>query len=1076
MLVPSTWEHTTAFVQKMYEHFFKDLLKTPSAFWGASVVQMQTPDVAEVLDGKHLATLKVDGERQLLVLFVEKTLAVRAFVLCRNGQVMDVVAPGFVELAPSSSMRPGQFTILDTEYYAADGMWLAFDCIMYASMRTFHYDFTKRIEHVKRTVTSDFVCPYVFVKPYFEVERRADFTASITRRTSEAIGLDFRADGIVFQPKAGPYSVGGNMNLATGRGLKWKPECTLDLIPVPMTIQDLIPLIPGGKMTRRIAWDRMIRPASFFAGSSKTVVRSLFDGVEAFKVPPTLHKLKCVSDFTCGAQPVFQVIELDGVPVCADLSPESAGSVYEFRFNADLVPEVALHRKDKALHQANKARTVAGVFWQARNGADLDVLLTDPSKIAGRVEIPAVTTVSDVENRQRRVDFRGFVQQLSHDFVENEFKLVQTKRPRAGMIFPGKQEPCVTNAPFVDVLHFDRIKNLFVERTGHEPKVVTTIDFIVDSNLRVTFNERVEQTRTGKPICFYETSSFDAMRKMSAGASYVLDMPAVEQKSGYVFRLDSRSERLEPWSGAADFVPDNPAYYEFLKGITEKQKKRGAVQAYHGFRLVDKYEFEPETCRGVKVDELRRMSQETVQVGESVQARFRNFEKFHDAEVTSVNKDGTVNLKFKYNVRQSSHTRQDLIPIIVDACPDKPTVLRVKKRQTFNFRGFRVDLTRTKTIHNFKSTDRRRLWHMVQRCDNCEVEVELNRHIDGHVPDLERALVDIFGAMNLSENSFLFDCANVTAAKSEILQTTLARLATFIHGEDIADVDPVFLRAIRGVSRIVRESDFHAMFDAVADEALGPAEPLAAPVPPVPAGVDLVFARNPWVERDAIHITDYYSRRVFAGVCKGPNADFWTRGLLLHTIGNNPCWKDPEAFRELCRRVRGMEVLLTVDVEDVTGPWRDALAGAATFESVADFHRFFASSMFFGASVSEALTRVPRAAWDPQEIALVWNDILDFAHRFANSLFFERNSSEMWLSSDRDVNYFLVNVAFAKLGVLMGAIGYARTSAPPTCPCDITTNLFALPTERCKYARRGKDSVPIEAARFAGLCVSRELF
>jgi hypothetical protein len=126
--------------------------------------------------------------------------------------------------------------------------------------------------------------------------------------------------------------------------------------------------------------------------------------------------------------------------------------------------------------------------------------------------------------------------------------------------------------------------------------------------------------------------------------------------------------------------------------------------------------------------------------------------------------------------------------------------------------------------------------------------------------------------------------------------------------------------------------------------------------------------------------------------------------------------------------------------------------------------------------VAEALTRGPRAAWDPQEVALVWNDILDFAHRFANSLFFERNSSEMWLSSDRDVNYFLVNVAFAKLGVLMGAVGYARTSAPPTCPCDITTNLFALPTERCRYARRGKDSVPIEAARFAGLRVSRELF
>jgi hypothetical protein len=106
----------TKFIDSLNKQFFK--LTTPLTFYGANVVQMQTLDVVEIFDDK-LATLKVDGERQILFLFVEKNLDVRSFVMCRNGTINDIVIPNFCSLRrdPPSKLTPGYFSIFDAEFY-----------------------------------------------------------------------------------------------------------------------------------------------------------------------------------------------------------------------------------------------------------------------------------------------------------------------------------------------------------------------------------------------------------------------------------------------------------------------------------------------------------------------------------------------------------------------------------------------------------------------------------------------------------------------------------------------------------------------------------------------------------------------------------------------------------------------------------------------------------------------------------------------------------------------------------------------------------------------------------------------
>ncbi len=1099
---PSTWVHGTAFVQMVHKTFFADELKSAASFWGAAVVQMQTPDVAEVFEDK-LASLKVDGERHIVVLFVEKTLEVRAVIMCRNGQLLEPSAPIARLRNPDGSVwKPGFFTILDTEYI--HGHWLAFDCLVYSAANgrraAFRRDFTERMELVRATLDVDFASAWIHPKPFFPVDRAPGFSERIRRQTCEALGFDVAHDGIIFQPCKGVYPVGANMNLASGRGLKWKPECTLDLVPEKMTLEDIrrIHKATYGDAVvgiRATPWDRPVRPLEFYIPWTGRVNTEVFHvHTRAFEVPTSLLKLKCVSDFSFGTQPIFHAVELDNVPLCADLAVENASSVCEFAFGTDLVPVFRTVRPDKAMHQANKARTVAGVLWQAGNGASLDELIMDPRKIVGRVTVPQVTTVSRVENRAHVTPFDDFIRGLTFEYnattmVENEFKVVQTKRPRAGMIFPGAQEPKLTNAPFTDVLHFNRVKNMLHTKHGKtEPPVVTTVDLIVDENLRMTATERVVTTKHGKKISFFETNGFMGTRKVAAGSSYVVDMPDVEAKSGYVLRMDSRSESPE-FFYLHDFLPDNPAYAAFLtalqSSLASRKRRTELPQTYKGYRFVDAREFEPEVEKNVAPALVRRTSLDPVQTGETVQAQFRGYDQFHDATVTRVHPDGTVDLRYKYSIRAlNAHSRADLIPLVVDQGGGGKTVLRVKRRQTYEFPGFRVDLTRTKTIPNFKSTEHRRLWSLTQRCDNCEIEIELVSSVarnHGFVRNLAELLHDVMSCMNLSENSFLFDCASVKATPCPLLKQTLDNYSVFLHGDAIhAGVDPVFVRATRGVSRVVRESDFHATFDVEADAVLGPVGVIADPATVLrffdrTGLVHAVRARNPWAELDATHVEDYVHRRIFRGA---PTDLTFTPGP--HVIGRNPCWSNAANWARLCNRM-GATILTEMD-EDVIDVLRDALfgGGGVDMDDVVQKSRFYTAPLAFGTAVADALVvRTARAWWDPAEICLVWNDVLDLAQRFGTSLFYKRDASALWKEFDGDVNMYLVHVAAAKMAVVVGAVLSLRAIATDACPTTTTSAVDLITTRVVEYARyypRGTHVARVDLAMFEGCDVCVSLF
>jgi hypothetical protein len=1123
MIVPSSWQHGTAFVDMVYKTFFQAELKTPSAFWGASIVQMQTPDVPEVFDNK-VASLKVDGERHLLVLFVEQTMSVRAIIMCRNGQLMDVVVPEFARLRQTDVFRPGFFTVLDCEFY--NGTWLAFDCLIYRCINgkraAFRLDFVDRIELVKRTLHEDFLTLYVKPKPYMSVDRSPRFTARVYEYTRESLGisLEMEYDGIVFQPLRGPYPVGANMNLPSGRGLKWKPECTLDLVPERIKLDDIRRVherrhgVVTASLANRVPWDRPVIPVEYFlhyptcANVRRSVLTTSLVGMAetSFHIPDDLCVLRCVSDFSFGTSPLMHDVVIDGVPLCIDIPVEKQKTCCEFLFDDDLIPSFRTQRLDKATHQANKARTVAGVLWQAKSSACLDDLLEDASKITGRVTVPLPTFVSRVDNRTHVTPFYEFMKGLTFEYadmsasVENEFKVIQTKRPRAGIVYPGKQEPVYTSGPFVDVLHFQRVKNMLTTKHGKaEPTVVTTIDFIVDGSLRLTAGERVVTTKHGKKMSFFETSGFVATRKVAAGSSYIVDMPDVETKSGYVLRMDTRSETPE-FFYQHDFLPDNPAYNDFLCTVRDSLKKSSSgtrvkrrveiPQTYKGFRLVDSHEFEPETERNVKPVHVRRtcagaLVGDAIAVGEIVQVNFRGYDQFHDATITRVNTDGTVDVKYKYAVRAlSSISRSDMIPIVVDARPGVQTVVRIKRRQSFEFPGFRVDLTRTRTVPNFRATPTRRLYHLTQRCDNCEIEVELVSSIarnDGFIHNLARVLQDILESMNLSENSFLFDCAGVYAIPHDALSRTVDAYHKFLHGDDVVygDVDPVFTRALHGVSRAVKESDFHAMFDVDADNILGAVVPLESPVF---SSVDdlrrTVCAENPWVENDDEHVRDYMFRRVYQGVVRGRNADFFTLHAGAYILGMNAVWGTDGNFKSLCDLL-GTKILLEVD-DEIVEKLRHAVfhgKGCTDIMNLVGFTAFCKAPLIFGAALADALVlRTRHAWWDKDDVHVVWEDVVDLAKRFATSLFYRRDSVAIWEHSDGDIFLYQTSVATARVAVIIGFLLHLRQHVADsgldfTCIDSVRVSSNLLVRYACvsRYFPRGTHIAPVDTSSFRGI-------
>ncbi len=1043
VLQPTTWKNMTRFIEALNTSFFK--LTSPCIFYGANVVQMQTPDIVEIFDN-HVATLKIDGERHILFLFIEKDFSIRAFVMCRNGTINDIVIPNFCTLRrDTSKLTPGYFSIFDAEYY--NGRWIVFDCLVYRASKLLctNKDFTERLRVLQCSFEEDFQSDYIHVKPYFDVTER-----NLYERTVASLGFDVEHDGIIYQPTKGIYPIGSNMNLITGRGLKWKDVCTVDLVPERIKLFDIRRLhtqVYGEQTILKTYWNNLIHSNDYYGTHeyNSNVGSTIIHG--KFEIPTDLCKLRCVSDFSYGTNPILipvtcrlQDTSLD-IPLCVSLTPEQQTGVKEFSIDHTLQFEYQKNRDDKLVSQANKGRTVAGILWQAKNYRPIQDFIEDRSLIPPRIQhvLPEI-----ISNSNHQIQFQDFIRGLSFDshnktFIENEFKIIQTKRPKTGNgIFQSLQTPNYECSSCLDGLHYQRsIDGIIKKYKKLDPPERCTIDFIVDS-LKLTAYEEVLQTKSGKPLKLYKTDNFFATRKIASGQSYFIQLPEIEKKSGYVYRLDTRTETPE-FFNCHEYLTQNEEHVNFLKEyqsiLSSTKRKRADIPIkYKGYRFVDSYEFKPEIERNVTMDRIRRTVFDALQIGEIVEINYCNFGQYHTGKIIRIVDNKMVDVEYAYNVRAMNfHHKNGYIPIIIDA--QKNNMLRIKRRKTFEFDGFKIDFTRTKNIVDFKPTEKRRLHHLMNRCDSYEVEVELNPQIKNnglYIEQLREVLRDLFQFMNLDENAFLFD--HITLPKiPDNLQSVLTDYSKYIgFTDDLHGIHPVFIKTIQGVSRIVRESDFHTMFDEEMDLLCNGVDH---------ESVELevrshLHELSMYVEINDSIVNDYIARRIFKLL---PDS---LKSIGIELFANNICWTTPdETFPLLCKLL-DVEILLEFVDEDFIQQLHSMLFGV----TINDILPFFKAPFQFSKMLYQYFIESTQHAWyDEREVSYVWNDILYFGKRLGNMMYYHNNVHN-------DVLTYQIHRDLIKLAVIVGFIQECRLHSVSN---DVNImNLMKLTEEYCLYTPR----------------------
>jgi hypothetical protein len=1068
ILQPSSWPHITKFIDALNQQFFK--LTSPCTFYGANVVQMQTLDVVEIFDNK-LATLKVDGERHILFLFVEKNLEVRGFVMCRNGTINDVVIPNFCILRPGTQLKPGYFSIFDAEFY--NGRWIVFDCLVYraSKMVCTNMDFTERLVRLQKSFTEDFESMYIHVKPYYPVN--SDLR-NLYESTIGALGFDVQHDGIIFQPMKGIYPIGSNMNLVSGRGLKWKDQCTIDLVPERMKLFDIKRLhsqLYGEHTITKTFWNTLIHSNDYYGTHEycSNVTSTTLHGT--FEIPKTLCKLRCVSDFSYGTNPILipvtcrlESTKVD-VPLCVHLDPSDHHGVQEYLIDHTFQPELLRIRNDKLVSQANKARTVAGVLWQAKNYQNIFDLIDDPARIPKRIQHVLPEIVSNSNNQILFNDFiRGYVSFESHNktYIENEFKIIQTKRPKNGNgLFQSLQEPNYETSSCLDGLHYQRAMDGIIKKYKKaDPSEVRTIDFIVDSTLRLTAYEDVIQTRSNKPLVLYKTNGFHGTRKVASGQSYFVQLPEIEKKSGYVYRLDTRTESPEFFC-RHEFLTANEDHLNFLKSyetMINSTKRKRANEAipnnYKGYRFVDSYEFKPEIERNVPLERIRRSVFDAIQLGEVVEVNYYGHGTYHTGKICKIhNGSNVVDVEYAYNVRAMNfHYKSGYIPIVIDAV--KGCMLRIKRRKTFEFEGFKIDFTRTKNIIDFKPTEKRRLHHLMNRCDSYEVEIELNQQIKNqpsYIEKLREVMMSLYEFMGLDENSFLFDHVTIPSLP-ENLSNVLTDYSRYIgYTDELHDLHPVFIKTIQGVSRVVHESDFHAMFDEEMDILLPPIE--KNEFTPEEMSIELPLERvSEYVEVNDVIVNDYIARRIFKTLEMSSNGEYVLHQLGTEIFANNICWTKPdETFKLLCNQL-GVVSLHEIEDEDFLQQLRSILFGVTSGEI--ELNTFFYAPFEFGKVLYEYYCKTMKHAWyDESEVSYVWNDILYFAKRFGNMLYYSLNSADLTELFGTSLLSYHVHRDTAKLSVIVGFIQQCRLHSQTNDIMD-NMNLMSLTLEYSKYTPR----------------------
>jgi hypothetical protein len=1073
-LQPTKWSKVSEFTQSLVG---PKCLDVKQVFIGAQVVQAQSSDVHEFFHDK-LATLKVDGERHVLIMYIDGPQKdVRLLAMRRNGQVLE--APlGTASVRPTSPLatKPhGFFSILDCEYLAEEHKWLAFDCIVFRAFpQTVKQDFTARYNLIRRTLVEDFDCPNILQKPYFDVKTGAPgFTDYVRTQTAQALhGIQLSDDGLVFQPKRGPYPVGSNLNLPQGRGLKWKPACTLDLVPrrvTPSEVKSIFEQLHGPVQKHVPIHIRPLTTLGLIHTPFASVRTSGVDNDDTFLLPRPLHKLDCVSDFSTGVNAHFTTLALKydsipDLPVCVHMDPSFDAGVVEFEITTEgstLVPVPHVVRSDKALYQANKARTVAGVLWQADENRlshrTLDDYVLDPSTAPQPMQLQTATHVHPVDNPESLIPMDDHVSSLDFSgHAEHEFKVVQTKRPRAGNIFPATLERNFTSASFVDVLHFERVVKGLAERFHKsEPPIVTTMDLLLENGLRLTAYERAITTKSGQTLCFYETDGFMATRKTHENSVVVHD-PELLRNSGYCYRLDTRKEMPELFVDHT-FLPENTTYLDFLAGMKESvqnpRKRKGGMaanksfnpDAFKGYRLVDRQDFAKEVDRDVDVARLRRVSSEPVRIGEILQVEYRGRTgQFHTATVTRVDPTGTkVDVLYDYAVKSlTNYTSTRHIPLVVDAVGARAGI-RVKKRRTFEFPGFKVDLTQTRTVQDFRSSERSRLHHVAHRANHCEIEVELLSSVQRN-PDfreqLKQVLVTIWDCMKLDENKFLFERV-IENPPTPALQEALDAFAR--HNAVVEGVDPIFVRASSGVSRIIPESDFYSTLDPALDALLGPVIPTSDPCTfTMPDRLDLTRLGH-FVDTSPTVVEDYFKRRLLKAVtAAGDDGELHGTMRGLFNLAYNPSWQDQSFWAEFKQRLN-LQVIDRADVE----PLETLVGYLKGSNGLPDESAFLKAAYTFGEAAARHIyfNQGTRAWWDLEENALAWNDLVDFAHKYALELTRSVTYAQ-WIEyaqTEEDIVVFVdATRALARLAVIIGAVRIVRDACTPD---EIPRELVTFP-------------------------------
>jgi hypothetical protein len=496
-------------------------------------------------------------------------------------------------------------------------------------------------------------------------------------------------------------------------------------------------------------------------------------------------------------------------------------------------------------------------------------------------------------------------------------------------------------------------------------------------------------------------------------------MEDVQSRSGYLFRLDSRSETPQIFYNF-EMIPENVEYHEYLSKLSGKKRVQG-VQ-YSNYRFVDRQDLTSEVERNVPLHLItsHECSDSKFSVGNVVQVNYHNSGKLFTAKIIRLDFVGGVcDVKYTIPVHLNFHTNPTTIPLCVE---DK--TLRVKKRQSVEFPGFRVDFTRVNYVKNFKSTESKRLHHLPNRCDHCEIEIELLASLSrnpAYIRGLQQVIVDLLKSMKLDENSFLFD-APPRPKMNPMLEKVLGEYSSSIgFNNNVSEVSRLIFQS---PSRMIPESDWYALTEHVDGH---------------------------WVDRREQVVSDSSSRMIFKDCV---NDDLLKRAGL-YIFGHHSCWEScnfDETFDFLCKRLR-LSVVREIDDsnEESLRILKNILQKRDTGGAERDFLK---SPLEFGKDLcNQMISNSKHAWWDEDEVAIVWNDVLVLAVKFATAFYYNIPSDKLltfWETSDGDVGLYDLHRDLLKLGVITGFIQECRRS----CGTFSTTISEEIELNKEKFCNR----------------------